>query len=291
LRKTEFSPSPTVTVVMNVYKRAANFEIQLDAIRGQTHPVNQILVWENGAQSPPPNNVKSFVTSRSTKNLGVWARFAFALNAKTDFVWIIDDDTIPGRGWLENAIHTFESTPGIIGSRGLRFHSKSSYVLYDEFGPRNPSDQAQEVDIVGHNWIFPTAWLGEFWSELSNRYPSDLAGEDIHLSYAIGKHLGLGTFVPPHPASNTDLWGELPGKTHLDGTDDDAISRDPKSLKKFEEAYRHYIRLGFEPMVSGKSAQQQIHRYRNRALGAIVSRMPVFAHRLAKLLRFASRRS
>ena len=190
------------------------------------------------------------VHARSNSNLGVWARFAFALNASSQYIWVIDDDAIPGTRWLQNALHTHLSTGGLVGSRGLRFRTTSSYTLYDEFGPNSPNPEASEVDIVGHNWLFPREWLGAFWSVYSERFPGNLAGEDIHLSYAVQKVLGVGTFVPPHPIEDRSLWGEQPASEAEFGSDGAAISIDPRSMKKFEDAYAHYMALGFAPMCT-----------------------------------------
>jgi glycosyltransferase involved in cell wall biosynthesis len=237
--------NPTVAVVLNVYKRGENFQNQLRAINNQTTKVDEVLVWENGNDRADLSNMEDIQLARSNSNLGVWSRFAFALNASTDFIWLIDDDTIPGARWLENALETFRSHPGVIGSRGLRFRSRDAYLLYDEFGPNFPNDQVMEVDIVGHNWIVPRKWLGFFWAEYEGKFDSHLAGEDIHISFAVQKHLGLGTFVPPHPEDSQEFWGEVRSESEIDGTDSAAISRSPKSLRRFESAYSHYLGLGF----------------------------------------------
>lgn len=283
------SSKESVTVVLNVYKRGVNLSQQLEAIYSQSHAVSEILIWENGEDEIPDNiDKENLVIARSSSNLGVWARFAFALNASSDFIWIIDDDCFPGTLWLENALKTFQNHPGIIGSRGLRFVSSSSYSMYKEFGPNFPNADVEAVDIVGHNWIFPREWLSYFWSEYGDRFNSARAGEDIHLSYAIKKHLKLGSFVPPQPSNNRNLWGELPDKLKLNGTDLAGISSDIKSLRKFEKAYRHYVDLGFKPLSMSEVEASQ-SGIANELIGHGVSRFPVIAHKMAKLLRIAKR--
>lgn len=274
---------PSVSVILNVYKRSENFQAQLRAIAAQTLPVRETLVWENGEEvSPEPFEA---LRARSDLNLGVWARFAYALNSSSEFVWIIDDDAIPEPGWLESALRTHALTGGLVGSRGLRFRTTSSYTLYDEFGPNNPNDKVEEVDIVGHNWVFPREWLGAFWAELGSRFHNNRAGEDIHLSYAAQKHLGVGTFVPPHPANNRSIWGEQPADEASFGRDEHAISRSMEAMKKFEEAYSHYIRIGFKPLCT--RSEVFMERSRDRVLGSAVRVNPGLAHKVARLLRLA----
>jgi glycosyltransferase involved in cell wall biosynthesis len=275
------SKLPTVSVVLNVYKRGSNFDRQISAIRRQSHPVGEILVWENGTDKISEAYSESVTKARADSNLGVWARFAFGLNAANEFLWVLDDDTIPGDRWLENALGTFATSPGVIGSRGLRFRSSSSYTLYDEFGPNSPHQGIEEVDIVGHNWIFPTNWLGFFWAEFANKFDEHLAGEDMHLSYAVQKHLGFGTFVPPHPVNQPELWGELAGSSEFSGTDNSAISQSPASMKRFERAFGHYVDLGYRPMCSRDGQSAPIA---TELLARGVSRFPYASQAAAKIL-------
>ena len=244
---------PTVTAVLNVFRRQANFSDQLEAVKKQSHAVSEILVWCNSQfefdesrESNPP-----VIFARCSENLGVWARFAFALNAKSEFIWIIDDDTIPGILWLQNALDTFGLQPGVVGSRGLRFASTDSYLLYEEFGPQVPNDARQMVDLVGHNWIFPREWLSYFWGNYSKAFGSRLVGEDLHLAFTVKQQLGLTGVVPPHPETKIAQWGEINLGDDSPGNDEAAISKRRDSLRLFEQAYKHYVSLGFTPLAAG----------------------------------------
>lgn len=272
---------PSVSVVLNVFRRSSNLEAQLKAIAEQTYKVHEILVWENGAESA--GEFIAGLRARSDSNLGVWARFSYALNASSDFVWLIDDDAIPGPGWLANALKTHFETGGVIGSRGLRFKTSQSYTLYEEFGPNNPNESIEQVDIVGHNWIFPKNWLGAFWAELPSKYSNPRAGEDIHLSFAAQSRLGVGTFVPPHPRSDRSLWGEQPAVEAEFGQDEHAISQSKDSLRKFEDAYAHYISVGFRPMCMSAEGGERLS---DRAIGTAIRLNPSFAHKIASLIKF-----
>lgn len=271
----------TVTVVINVFKRGPNFEKQLAAINSQSHPVHEVLVWENGHDSS--GSARSGTKrSRSDFNFGVWARFSYALNATSDFIWMIDDDTIPGVRFLESALETFEANNGVIGSRGIRFRTKNSYHLYDEVGTHKRNDQTEQVDLVGHNWIFPRAWLGVFWAEYERKFEGDLAGEDMHLSFAVQKHLGLGTFVPPHPANEPERWGEVgQDENAFDGTDRHAISLGPNSDKRFENAFQHYVSNGWKMMYELEGNQpRSIDMLASKAIAA----NPKLVRQMAKVL-------
>lgn len=270
--------SPRITVVLNVYKRVRFFEQQLEAIKAQTLPAFEVLVWENGEDSVPIHLRDGLIVSRSNQNLGVWARFAFALNAKGDFICILDDDTIPGPKWLENCYQTMLISPGLLGTRGIIFESGLSYSLNSDIGVHAPNDDIRQVDIVGHAWFFKTEWLSAYWAEFGSKFNDDYAGEDIHFSYAIQKHLGLKTFVPPHPLTNQDLWGSQIAFAVDYGTGVESISKSSGSLRRFEKALQHYRKQGFQVL-----AEQEIHSTRfPKYIYWLTQKLPITMHKIAK---------
>lgn len=281
--KDGYQVAPSLSVVLNVFKRGANLPFQIEAIERQSWKPDEILIWENGfdkAQDFIPN-VKSLCV-RSEANLGVWARFLFALNAKTDFIWLLDDDVVPGENWTRNMLDTFESHPGVIGSRGLKFTSTRNYLLYEEYGPNNSRDNIEQVDIVGHNWFFPRDWLRYFAYEMHESFPNSLAGEDFHISYSVQKHLGLGTFVPRHPEADKSLWGELSVQLPHSGVDSNAISKGRGGSKRFENAYQHYLRKGYKPMILKAEEQETLA---SSAINFAIGKAPTLASSIARLLK------
>ena len=179
-------------------------------------------------------------------NLGVWARFAYALNANTEYVCVFDDDTIPGIRWFENCLKTMETNHGLLGTRGVRYLSSKRADLYDTFGWCGPNEKATEVDIVGHSWFFKREWLSTFWRELPLLKSSRIVGEDMHFSYTLQKYLKLKTYVPPHPINNREMWGSCdPNNALKVGSDENSISQNFNSLSLFNEALRYYVKQGF----------------------------------------------
>lgn len=282
--------SPSVSVVMNVFRRGYQFERQLEAVLSQSHQVSEILIWENGHDTVTVGEVAEqipVIRVRSEKNLGVWARFSLGLAASSDFVWVIDDDVIPGSRWLENALETYSQRPCLVGSRGIKLWSDNSYLLYEEVGPNAPNIRAEQVDFVGHNWILPTAWLGYFWHERANAFNSAFAGEDMHVSFAVQKHLGFPTIVPPHPPEDLERWGELP-------QDEDSsrakvgISERKDALRLFETALRHYVKRGFQVGELIRHARDErgvkARLLRSQLVGWVARHFPQTILKTAKLL-------
>lgn len=214
----------TITVVLNGFRRPGNLNEQVDAMLSQTVKPAEILVWHNATNSPDISQNTTVaartVSAYSNKNFGVWARFAFALNARTEYVAMFDDDTIPGTRWLENCLETMAKREALLGTIGLLYIDPPSaqsldvsyYNRFEKIGwyAEGQRKEAVEVDFVGHAWFFKRAWLSVFWRELPD--PDIwLCGEDMHFSHMVQKYLGVPTIVPRHPPDQPELWGSTKG--------------------------------------------------------------------------------
>jgi len=209
---------PNVSVILNGYKRGQCLNEQVDALRSQSLAPSEVMLWYNHPETGDVNYdvIEKIPTALSNVNMGVWARFAYALNAKSEYVCMFDDDMVPGKQWLENCVDTIGKVNGLLGAVGLLYvnpnppHNCSYYEPYQRFGwiPGGQSDVPVQVDLVGHVWFFKREWLSYFWRELPNpKY--NICGEDINFSYMLQKHAGIKTFVAPHPKNNQEKWGNV----------------------------------------------------------------------------------
>ncbi len=224
-----------ITVVLNGFRRGKNLDEQIAAIQNQTIKPAEIMLWYNNPGSIFKYNfwaIRKLTSAVSNHNFGVWARFYYALNAKTKYVCVFDDDTIPGNRWLENCLNTIKTHRGLLGTVGLIFDSKDDYYQHNRFGWADPNDEVKQVDIVGHSWFFEKEFLTAFCRELQ-LLPAKIFGEDIHFSYTLQKYFALNTYVPPHPFDDKSMWGSLKGKEL--GIDAHAISH--QHLKKKNNSF------------------------------------------------------
>lgn len=237
-----------VTVILNGYKRAKNLQLQYESVKNQSLKPQEIMLWQNKGEDFDSQITKQVVHANCNKNFGVWARFAFALNAETEYICIFDDDTIPGKKWLENCYNTIQTHDGLLGTIGVRFLSKTGYQPIHRIGWANPNENTEQVDIVGHAWFFRREWLSTFWRELPSINQSKLVGEDIHFSYTLQKFLNKNTYVPPHPKNDLQMWGSHPELAWKLGQDSPAISMNHDNLKTMSDTYVSYINKGFKIM-------------------------------------------
>ena len=248
----------SITVVLNGYKRQEFLNYQINAVKRQTIPPNEILIWNNGDYIDFRDFEDNIFISNSSKNFGVWSRFSFALNAETEFICVLDDDTMPGKRFFENCLSTMEISPGLLGARGLRFFSKKRYQPHKSFGWDNPNEELKVVDIVGHAWFFKKEWLCYFWRELPLSNSSRLVGEDIHFSYTLQKYAGIKTMVPPHPLNNKEYWGSDPVMALRLGTRNESISQNDSALDEFDKVLNLYTSTGFKLYKEEKNEQHLV---------------------------------
>lgn len=238
-----------VTVILSLYKRPYTFEQQYDAICRQTHNCD-ILIWANKADNAIPDNIlHKHETIYSNINFGVWGRFAIALNAKTKYICIIDDDTIPGSQWIENCINTIQNHNGVMTTRGViaeygKDHRYPAPESYKAFGWCNPNETVIEVDMGCHCWFFDKSLLHTFWQYAPTHFPMNF-GEDMHLSF-VAQKIGMKTYIPPHPKNNTEMWGSSADTGHSFGSDANAISWNPNANAGMNKYWNFLRKNGFK---------------------------------------------
>ena len=204
-----------ITVILNGFRRGNSLPEQIDALNNQTVKPKKIMLWYNYPDKGEVNYevTDRVVTALCNENLGVWARFAFALNARTENVCVFDDDMIPGKMWLENCLESMEKKEGLMGGVGLLYttpnppEQSSYYEHYKRFGwvDGGQSNNIEHVDFVGHSWFFKRDWLSYYWRELPDpKYFT--CKEDMHFSHMLQKYGKINTYVPPHPTNNIDKW-------------------------------------------------------------------------------------
>lgn len=232
-----------ITAILNGFKRPQFLAEQVKAIKNQTIPAKEIMLWQNNTEGFDVNLTNTLTTGSCNRNLGVWARFAFALNAKTEYICIFDDDTIPGSKWFENCLNTMKTHEGLLGTIGLIYDRPNNYMPHIRVGWDNPNNVPVMVDIVGHAWFFKREWLTAYWRELPpNGF--EFVGEDMHFSYTIQKFLGLNTFVPPHPPNDRELWGSLKGWAM--GREANGLSLVSANINKMNEYLQILTQKGFK---------------------------------------------
>jgi len=206
--------NPTITAILQVFRRPQYLAEQLQAINNQSIKPDKIIIVQNegGVKFDFPENVH--VVS-SSQNMKYHLRFAIGLLAQTEYVVFYDDDTIPNEDWHKNCINTIAKHDCICVTNGRivdRFRKQ-------QFGPgwSNPSDNEVLVDFGGHSWFLKKENLKYMFYEDIIEHNN---GEDVQLSCNCQRFGNIPTYVPPHPISDKSLWGSDPIKAMKFGCDD-----------------------------------------------------------------------
>jgi hypothetical protein len=244
----EKSPTESITVILNCYRRPEYLEEQIAALRAQTIQPQQIWVWVNYHEDNAGFDFESLDVDRVIKNDYNWkfyGRFSAALLAQTTFVALFDDDTIPGPLWFDNCLQTYAQHPGILGGVGVQL-KEDRYYGHQRVGWSNPNPETTEVDLVGHAWFLPRTAVMDLWREEPYCWDN---GEDIQLSYLAQKYSNTKTYVPPHPPDKPAMFSSTKGMEY--GVDTKATSR-PTNHQVFyterDNCVKNAIENGWKPI-------------------------------------------
>jgi len=240
----------SIGALLTVYKRPYALADQLAAIRNQSSVPS--LVWcflqEPSLELSHEIHCAGFDrVIECTPNSFYHFRFATAMMMPTDFVAVFDDDAIPGCRWFENCLQTFATTPGILGTHGVRLHSLESYTNRDRLGWLQPSSDVVEVDYVGQSWFLRPQWIHHLFAE---QLATGLTGEDIELGTRAWRLGGIRSYCPPHPPDRPDWWGCHDNRLNAD---QNASSRRPGWFQERLRILRQEHQSGWQPLFQRPS--------------------------------------
>jgi len=234
-----------ITVVLNCYKRPEYLKEQIEAIKSQTVPAQDIMIWSNKPEQGEQYNLDSLGTTvaYSNANFKFHARFAYGLLAKTEYVAFFDDDTIPGPKWFESCLkHCKEDL--ILGSTGVRFLG-DAYDPLEKYGWNGTkSSKLEYVDLVGHSWFMKRSTLKYLWYQDPISWEN---GEDIQLSGFSYMYGGIKTAVPPHTVDNQEEWGSIKGMQY--GNDQNASHWKNNHASLRNEISRELMKQGYKKVI------------------------------------------
>jgi hypothetical protein len=206
-----------ITAILHCHKHPSVIYEQIAALKEQTIPPRQIIIWRNDAgEYEFPDDIRldpSIIIIDCTKNMGVWARFAAALLTNTEFICVFDYNIIPGRKWFENCLTTMKHVNGLLGTLGWIFHyNPQRYTSVEKrIGWDGPNYETREVDMVCHAYFFRRRWIPELFQMIYRYDGLFQSDESMSLSYAF-QQIGIKTYVPPHPPLDYDMYGSHPEK-------------------------------------------------------------------------------
>jgi hypothetical protein len=242
-----------ITTVLNVYKRPQYLSRQIESIENQTIPSD---IWidytvPKGKQMWDLNFIapNAQITTRINQNFYHIGRFFYALNAQTEYVFICDDDILPGKNYLQHCINIIENEGDcVLTGYGLRFDRNiPRYQAVETYGwhslPDNGFNESKEVDMAGHSWFMKKSTLLNITREIPYSYKN---GEDLFFSYIVNKYAQIPIKVPPHNINDPHNWSCNYKLGWEMGNDEHATWRLNDHLPIRNETIKYYLNKGWK---------------------------------------------
>lgn len=147
----------------------------------------QAVIAALGAAAPP------ILLARGGMQLSYFGRFQLALAARTPFVAVFDDDTLPGTQVLHTLLHMAHTEIGrhsVLSARGHHLQ----WPMLEPFAMSARSPSVVEEDVVGGFWFATAGLLRLLWRD---RPLSLDTSEDSQLCAAVRKYTGRSCLVVP----------------------------------------------------------------------------------------------
>lgn len=205
------NPTIDITAILTVWKRN-HLEEQLESLLQQTLVPSCIWVQQMQQNVNIDSIIEKFQSrikyTYFSSNKGVFGRFESVMdNVDTSYTFIIDDDIIPGKCFLNDALQLSIHKNAIVSPAGriipdwtifpdkaLDREYMEKYFIGDGLCyPFNYCKSDTNVDFGNNAWLFRTEWMKYFSAFLPLTRKS---GEDIHLSATCSLLGGIKTFVP-----------------------------------------------------------------------------------------------
>jgi len=238
-----------VSVILTLYKRPQYLEEQLRAMQNQSLKPKEILLYQDGTSDTIkiPENIKQEfdLIEISPINKGVWERFNFARkNAKSLYVCILDDDTIPASRWLENCMDEMLKKEGLYGGIGIiAENEKYDNLNHKRTGWANKNQETTMVDFVGHSWFLKKDWLEWLFEDTQELQNYKICAEDMTLSMKLQQH-GISSYIPMQPENIPEFCSSINGSKF--GSDEQSLFVN-NGWAKMSEAFDKLINdYGFE---------------------------------------------
>jgi hypothetical protein len=232
-----------VTTVLSVVNRLPYLNSQLDSINNQTVDSDIFIIWRNKERYSL--SYPCIIYENESKHFNsLYGRFYNSIHIKTPYVFIVDDDILPGSEYVERCINFSKQNNDKVAvcTFGVNFASgETKYNPVFRVDQNLFLDNPLQVDMGGQGWFMKTELLYYFLYQP----PVDLTtGEDLHFSYCLFKN-NIPIYVLDKDKNNLKTWQDVGlGKR---GEDDKAQWKtNPNHFPVRDKLMEIYTSLGWE---------------------------------------------
>lgn len=196
-----------VTTVLSAVNRLHYLPSQIESIQAQTTPSDILLIWRN--QKVYDLEFPCIIYRNESKHFNsLYGRFYNSLHVKTPYIFIVDDDILPGKEYIERCIKFSKSKNDkvVISTFGITVNPNN--ITYSDIVRYNTKlflDKPIQVDMGGQGWFMKTELLYHF---LDQAIIEQSNGEDLHFSYCLSNK-SIPIIVLNKDRKNKDTWQDL----------------------------------------------------------------------------------
>lgn len=286
-----------IAAVVVTYNRKELLKENLVAVFGQTVPVRYVVVVDNHSTDGTEEWVRGeygtrpeLVYLRLEENIGGAGGFHEGIRytaeqLDADYVWLMDDDTIPGEAALENLLRVFERVPGPVGYAASNVRSvdgvpmnvpiidlsmgKNDYQVWGEYLHEHcvritsatfvsilvPMDAVRKLGYPVR-WFFIWGDDMEYTLRLTRYYgPAYVAGDSI----AVHKRTGGRTLSP-------------------------FAEKDPERMRNGYYYFRNSV-INYREYHGKKATRTIIRRWRREAIKGILRKETKMGYKIRTMIR------
>ena len=231
-----------ITTVLTVFNRHSYLESQIESIKDQTIDSDIFLIWRNELKY---NLEYPAIIYRNESNHfnSLYGRFYNSLHVTSPYVFVVDDDIMPGKRYLERCIEFSQKNNDrvVVCTYGVNFkEGETEYNVSSRYNPDVFLSKPTQVHMGGQGWFMKTELLKHFLYQP----PIDLStGEDLHFSFCLYKN-NIPIYVLDKDKKDNSTWQDLElGKR---GSDDKAQWRYLNHKPARDKLVSKYASLGWE---------------------------------------------
>jgi len=228
-----------ITTVLTVTDRLEYLQSQLESIKNQTVSSEIFIHWNNDTEYEL--EYPSVIYRNQHKSTPLYSRFINSINITTPYVFICDDDTLPGKKYLEKCLEFSKNKDVCIVSCGMNFNEgETKYNVNKRIRQSEFLKVPTQVNMGGQGYFLKTELLRKYCNYKTH---STLSGEDIHLGFVCYKE-NIPIYVLDKDENDKDTWQDLTLGER--GNDEKAQWKYPTHKPVRDELMGIYTSLGWE---------------------------------------------
>lgn len=214
----KFKEKGECAAIITLWKRKDYLEEQLEALKNQTKKVSSILIVKNENHFEIDDKLvdKYGLKIISSDINSLYTRWIIGYLLDEDYIYVLDDDVIPGEKWVEISINALKKYNALVGPSGRKavLNNDPAWKSVETF-----DGQDQLCDWVCNSYFFKREWI-KFIVSAERYRNTQKTFDDIQLATTLKIFGGINCVVPGQSKSDLSINGHI---KRIYGHDENAL--------------------------------------------------------------------